>query len=261
MKKLIVFAIISTLFFSPLAHGRELSRADFVEGINILFLKSDYTELIKRQEGDLRRYRLGRNDKKEVLYLAGLAYIKLGEFTKARESFREILKMRGDEFRQGAHIGMADSYFEEKDFDRAIGIYEKILTVYPRAMRLPGVYYNLGLCYKEKDNPARANSYFRRIKEEYNASFEAGKVSYLQPGKEEPNFYIIQLGAFKGLRNAKKLVKKLSRKKYDSYIQKTGRDGSVLYRVRGGKFSNKHYARKLLRSLKKHGFPAEIIVE
>lgn len=260
MRSLALVAI-SFLIAVSSAHGRELSKTEFVETMNFLFLKGNYDSLVENVDSGLGRYRLGTRDKKEVLYLVGLSCLKLNNFAKARGYFHDILNMRGSEFREDARIGVADSHFQEKDFDRAIRAYGSVLSAYPKSDRLAGVYYNLGLCYKEKKDSVRANSYFRTLKERYEASFEADRLMYLPSGDDIPEFYIIQLGAFRSLRNAKKLVRKLAKRKYDSYILKARSGSGVLYKVRGGKFSNKYYATRLLRRLKKHGFPAKIIVE
>ena len=55
--------------------------------------------------------------------------------------------------------------------------------------------------------------------------------------------------------------KKLARKKHDYYIQKVRKEGKTLDRVRGGKFSNKYYAMRLSKKLRRDGFAAKIIVE
>lgn len=261
MKKLIVIAVLSLLAVSPEAQGRATSRASFVEGINILFLKGDYSALVETVGRDLPRQRLGTKEKKEILYLTGLSYIKLGSFSEARDSFRDILNMRGGDFTEDAYIGIADSYFEEKDFEKAIKGYQEVLRRYPGSERLSSVYYNLGLSYKAKKNFGKAESYFEELKNRYDGSLEAGKFPFTPGEMENPTFYIVQLGAFSGLKNAKKLIRRLARKKYDSYIQKVRIDRDVLYRVRAGKFSNGHYATRLLRNLRKDGFSAKIIEE
>ena len=261
MQRTIIFLIIVFILFSPpLVLARQSSKIDFIEDINILFLKKDYTGLIKNAEKNFNFYRLSRKEKKEVLYLMGLSYIKLGSFVRAREMFHKILAMKGNNLKQDAYIGIADSYFHEKNFSKAISAYEHVLRIYPRSDRLSSIYYNLGLIFKAKKDLDRANYYFGKIKKLYSRSFEADKPVYL-PIKRRPDYYIVQLGAFKSLRNAKKLVRRLRRKKYDSYIQKAKKDGNILYKVRGGKFSNKYYAMRLLRKLKKSGFSAKIIVE
>ena len=131
----------------------------------------------------------------------------------------------------------------------------------PNSDRLSGVYYNLGLSYKAKKDFNKANFYFERVKSRYGKSFEAEKVVYLQAAKNGVRYYIVQLVALKSLRKAKKLVRRLARKKYDSYIQKTKKGRVTLYRVRAGKFSNKYYATRLQRRLRRSGFSAKIIVE
>jgi tetratricopeptide (TPR) repeat protein len=261
MKKRILFLVLSLFFFCDSAQGRAVSRAEFVEDANILYLKGDYNSLIETVSYDLKRQRLSRGEKKEVLYLTGLSYLELGDFDAARAIFSKVLKMRGEEYRQDAQIGIADSYFRQKNIDQAINAYEEILVMYPRSNRLSSVYYNLGLCYKEKNDSSKARSYFEEIRERFDSSFEADKIAVAPTIRPDPDFYIIQLGAFKRLKNAKQLVRRLSRKKYDSYIQKIRKNGRVLYRVRGGKFSNQHYAKRLLKRLKRDGFPAKIILE
>ena len=261
MKKLVVIAALSLLAISPEAQGRSMSRADFVEGVNILFLKGDYSALVETVGRDLPRQRLGTKEKKEILYLTGLSYIKLGNAGKARDSFCDILNMRGEDFAQDAYIGIADSYFGEKNFEKAIGAYQEVLDRYPRSERLSSVYYNLGLSYKAKKDFDKAESYFEELRDQYDGSFEAGKLPFTPDEIKNPTFYIVQLGAFSELSNAKKLVRRLAKKKYDSYIQKAGKNGDALYRVRAGKFSNGYYATRILRDLRKDGFSAQIIEE
>ena len=261
MKKLTVVTLAILLAVNPLVQAKNLSAASFIEKINVLFLKEDYSGLVKSANSNLSRYKLDRNEKKEILYLAGLSYIKLGNFSSARESFSNILKTRGNSFKQEAYIGIADSYFYGKNFTRAITAYKDVLNKYPNSDRLSGVYYNLGLSYKAKKDFDRANYYFKYVKNRYGKSFEAEKVVYLSTVKNGVRYYIVQLVALKSLKKAKKLVRRLARKKYDAYVQKTKKGRVTLYRVRAGKFSNKSYATRLQRRLRRDGFSAKIIVE
>ncbi|GEM_PF-1621122 len=260
MKKIIILLAISLLFISPGAGARRFSRSEFVEEINVLFLRGDYTALVKKTERYLPDCRLSRSQKKEILYLEGLSYIQLGEFDRARGLFRDISKMPGDAFEEEAYIGIADSYFHERKYDNAIDAYETVIEAYPDSERLSSVYYNTALCYGAKKNTGKADAYFQKVKKRYGSSFEADKIEYLKASKKT-SYYIVQLGAFGNLKNAKKLLKKLKRKKYDSYIQKSRKNGEILYRVRAGKFSNKYYAKRLLRKLRRDAFAARIIVE
>ncbi len=260
MKKIAAILAFSLLIICPGAEARQASRSDFVEDVNILFLRGDYAALIRKVERLLPERRLGCDQKKEILYLTGLSHIQLGEFDKARDLFRNMSEMRGDAFEEEAHIGIADSYFYEKEYDDAIDAYETFMGMYPDSERASSVYYNTALCYGAKKNTKKANAYFQKVKNQYGGSFEADKIEYFQASKKT-SYYIVQLGAFGNLRNAKKLQKRLRKKKYDSYIQRVRQNDGVLYRVRAGKFSNKYYAKRLLRKLRRDRFAVRIIVE
>ena len=259
MKKLFIKVIIFVFIATNFAYS-DASKSTFIKDVNIMFLKEDYTGVVKGVENNVSSYRLTTNEKKELFYTEGLAHLKLKNFQKAREVFKKILNMRGEAYRQEAYIGIADSFFLEENYDGAIKAYENVISMYSRSDMRSVIYKNLGTSYKAKGDTKKANYYFQKIKENYSKSFEADQTSYVNTGKET-QYYIVQLGAFQSLKNAKKLVKKLTRKKYDSYIQKIKKDGHVIYRVRGGKFSNKAYAYSLVRKLKKSGFQAKIIEE
>ena len=259
MKKLIALISISIILSSSLAIARPVSEAKFIKDINILFLKEDYSGLLAYSREGMRSCRLGRNQKKEALYLMGLSYMKLEKFDKARESFDDIIKMKGSDLKDEAYIGIADSYFKESDFDKAIIAYKSVINAFPRSDRISGVYYNIGLCYKEKNNLDKANYYHKKIRTGYNESFEAKGSDYLSSNGTK--YYIIQIGAFRSLKNAKKLHRTAARKGYESYIQKAKKDGETIYKVRAGKFSNKDYAYNIVRKLKRDKFSVKIIVE
>ena len=82
MRKIIAFAVISILILESFAGAKGLSRSEFIEEVNTLFLKEDYTALIKKSESEIGRLRFTGKQKKEVFYLMGLSYIKLDNFVK-----------------------------------------------------------------------------------------------------------------------------------------------------------------------------------
>ena len=67
MKKVVAVLALSLLVISPGAKARQASRSDFVEDINILFLRGDYAALIRKTERPAPERRLGRKQKKEIL--------------------------------------------------------------------------------------------------------------------------------------------------------------------------------------------------
>ncbi len=76
-----------------------------------------------------------------------------------------------------------------------------------------------------------------------------------------PSFYIVQVGAFKTYKNAKKLAYSLKKKRFDSVILKVRRAKEIYYKVRAGKFRELSNAQKLVRQLNKKGYNPEIIDE
>ena len=260
MRKIVNIILIFFLFVSSVSEARQSSKTSFVKDINVLFLKENYSALIRDAEKNFNRQRLSRKEKKEVLCLMGVSYIKIGEYLNARKVFRDVLEIKGEEYREDAYIGIADSYFYEKRYESAIKSYSSVLNIYPRTERIPSIYYNMGLSYKALKNYDKANYYLQKVKKDYGKSFEADKAAYI-PTKKKVTYYVVQVGAFSSLSNAKKLARKLRRKKYDYYIQKITKDGNVLYRVRCGKFSNKSYAMRLKRRLRRDRFYPKIIEE
>jgi len=260
MRRIAVILAVSLFVICPETNARQVSRSDFVEDVNILFLKGDYAALVKKTERFVPEHRFGGNQKKEIMYLAGLSCVQLGEFSKARNLFGKILKMCGNAFREEAYIGIADSYFYGKEYDNAIDAYKNVLEIYPDSERASSIYYNTALCYGAKKNTAKADIYFQKVKNQYGESLEAGKIESLRESKKT-SYYIVQLGAFGDLKNAKKLLKKLKRKKYDSYIQKVRKKGGPCKRGRAGKFSIKTSEMGFLRGLSRERFAARIIVE
>jgi tetratricopeptide (TPR) repeat protein len=258
--KRIIFILAGLIVFNAISEAKEVSKTGFIKDIRILFLKEEYASLIQKADKKLKYYRLSRTEKKEVLYLTGISYIKTGHYEDARKTFEDILELKGNEFREETYIGIADSYYNEQRYDKAINAYEDVLNMYPRSNRLSGIYYNLGLSYKAIGDAEKANYYFQKVSKQYTQSFEADTGTYV-PIERKQEYYIVQLGAFNSLKNAKKMVKGLSRKGYESYIQKVERNGETLYRVRAGKFSNKYYASRLQRKLKRDRFSAKIIIE
>ena len=259
MKKLFIKVIIFIFIITNFAYS-DTSKSTFIKDVNIMFLREDYAGVVKDVESGISSHRLNTNEKKELFYIEGLACLKLGKFQQAREIFKKILDIGGESYRQEAYIGIADSFFLEKNYDSAIKAYENVISMYSRSDMRSVVYKNLGASYEAKGDAKKANYYFQKIRENYSKSFEAGQTPYMDTRKET-QYYIVQLGAFSSLTNAKNLVNSLARKRFDSYIQKTESDNHVIYRVRCGKFSNESYAYRLVKNLEKNGFQAKIIEE
>jgi cell division protein FtsN len=87
------------------------------------------------------------------------------------------------------------------------------------------------------------------------------KTVYVKKYVSQPEYYIVQIGAFKSHKNASKTARSVKRKGFDVILLKVTQENSVLYKVRAGKFRNKINAQKLIRKLRVRGFKADIIEE
>ena len=87
------------------------------------------------------------------------------------------------------------------------------------------------------------------------------EVSYSDYTNVKPSFYIVQVGAFKTYKNAKKIAYSLKRKRFDSVLLKVRKGKEIFYKVRAGKFRQLSNAQNLVRQLNRKGYTAEIINE
>ncbi|MDD4203413.1 MAG: SPOR domain-containing protein, partial [Candidatus Omnitrophica bacterium] len=82
---------------------------------------------------------------------------------------------------------------------------------------------------------------------------------YEQPDKIEPEYYIVQVGAFSSYKNASKQASSIKRKGFDVALLKVTGAGRTYYKVRAGKFRDENNAQKLAQKLRLKGFNAEIV--
>jgi tetratricopeptide (TPR) repeat protein len=230
MKKTIISVIVSFLILAPSAWPREYTGSDpltgagtararetdrrkkdktekmgrLAEEINILFLKGDYKAVVQKADASLKNSWIDKDEKKEILYLAGLSYIKLNDFKKAREAFTRILEMADGAFKEKAHIGIADSYFYEKKFE------EKGLDIKSASAEETGVYYvvQLGMFKSHKN----AQSLARRLARKH-------YKTYIQKIRQNGSrLYRILGGKFSTRLNAVRLCKKLKKSGFAAKI-------------------------------------------
>jgi outer membrane protein assembly factor BamD len=84
----------------------------------------------------------------ESLYMCGSAEFKDGSYRKAREIFSRLK----DEYPLHnlailAELGIADSYFTDKQYIEAENAYSEFLNMHPTNENIPYVIYQLGMCH------------------------------------------------------------------------------------------------------------------
>ncbi|TYB30977.1 MAG: outer membrane protein assembly factor BamD, partial [Candidatus Mcinerneyibacterium aminivorans] len=83
---------------------------------------------------------------------------------------------------------IAESYFDEEDFAKAISEYNKILYKYPDSNYLNDAYYKIGLSYfKQKRHPQRDQTNTEKAIYYLNKVVEQGETKYSKKAKEMIN--------------------------------------------------------------------------
>ncbi|RKY37163.1 MAG: hypothetical protein DRP78_01825 [Candidatus Omnitrophota bacterium] len=199
----------------------------------------------------------GKNSIAEIFYLQGVCLIHLQDYAQARDVLKKGLRKADSDLAIEIYLGIADTYFMEYSFDKAISIYKQLLTKYKKNEDyLSAVYFKLGKAYQKKSDWVNSEYYFSLLKKKYPQSLETELASmYLSEG----NFFTIQVGCFTSKKNALKLCKDLKNKGYESYMTSLKAKKKKLYRVRVGKFVSRFAAEYAQEELKnKEALPTHI---
>jgi outer membrane protein assembly factor BamD len=108
----------------------------------------------------------------EALYLRGSSEFQDGNYKKAREYFTKLK----DEFPLHvlailAELGIADSFFTDKQYPEAESAYADFLNMHPTNENIPYVLYQMGMCHynmkgtidRDQTETAKAKKEFERL--------------------------------------------------------------------------------------------------
>jgi len=109
-------------------------------------------EILKRAVNYIKDKYLFRN--------LGLCYIKLGDYKKAEKELEYAVYLDSEFIT--AYLDLAHLYDSQKDYDRAIINWEKVLEIKPNFSEKYKILYNLGLMYQRKKMSHKALFYFRQ---------------------------------------------------------------------------------------------------
>lgn len=235
-----------------------------------LFLQEKYEKAI-RESGILIDARARQRD--ELYYIKGLAELKMGRFDPARDSFRRVISQYVRSKRMlDAYVGIGDAYLLEGDAGEAIRHYNEALDKFPDDTNISIVYYRMAEALKSSGSSEKAKQYFDKARAMSPFSFEAKSPfscpvmdsavkTKPSPSGESSAHISVQVGCFNNKRNAERLVKKLSREGYESYIPAPTGSGDKLYRVKVGSSLSKDEASRLAAKLKRGGYNTKICAD
>ena len=100
---------------------------------------------------------------KYTFYLLGLSYFSKGMYYKAEEEFMHAIYLN-PKFTK-AYLKLAYLYATQKEYDKAIIEWNKLLEVDPNFSEKFNILYYLGLTYQKKEMPDKALEYFTQALE------------------------------------------------------------------------------------------------
>jgi tol-pal system protein YbgF len=108
------------------------------------------------------------------LYKAAYETLQKGNAEGARKKFEAFLKQYPNTELSGhAQFWIGETYFQKKDYEKAILEYEKAITKYPEGSKVPAALYKQGLAFLELGDKANARNLFRRVIERFPRSEQA----------------------------------------------------------------------------------------
>ena len=107
-----------------------------------------------------------------------LATLKGGDLEGARRGFTEFLKTYPQsELAPNARFWLGESYYNKKEFQKAIETYDKVRTDYPTSEKAPAAMLKKGYAYLAMNDKKQASSAFKQVVTLYPKSPEAGKAT------------------------------------------------------------------------------------
>ena len=143
-----------------------------IQEAEISFLRRDYNKTIRECEAIAGSADYASAEK--AYFLKGQSHLKQNQLQEARRSYGAILSdfPRG-KFRDDAQLGIADTYFAEGEFHKAIEEYQILLEVYTKTPLVAIAIYKLGRCYAKLGMREKKEFYFQKLLRDYPLSFEA----------------------------------------------------------------------------------------
>jgi|GEM_PF-1322263 len=229
------------------------------------FIRKEYSYSIEAAKEALT-FNISGENKARCHYIIGQAYLQRGLPKTARKSFNVICsEFPKTTWLANAYIGIGDTYYREKQYQKAIDNYKMSMTRKFLNQAGSTVYYKLARAYRGLKNESSARLNEDILQKHYPDSLEVklllsgssktgGKKTYPQSTKHktQSTAYAIQIcyTPYKGA--AHNLAKKYKSRGYTTRVKETSYKGKARYKVLLGIFKSRSSAEKLMKKLKKN---------
>jgi tol-pal system protein YbgF len=122
---------------------------------------------------------------KEKSYAEAYKTFKEGDYKGARNKFRRFVKIfPSTEYSDNAQFWIGESYYFEKNYEKAILEYENVIKKYPKGNKVPNALLKQALSFMELSDKASAKLLLQRVIKEYpntsSARIARGKLPSLK---------------------------------------------------------------------------------
>jgi tol-pal system protein YbgF len=105
---------------------------------------------------------------KEALYNAAYELFKEGKYAKSREAFEAFLaQYPSTEFSDNAHFWIAECYYFDKQYEKAILEYEKVIKNFPEGNKVPNALLKQGLSFLKLGDKTSAKLLLQQVTKDY----------------------------------------------------------------------------------------------
>jgi len=230
-------------FLSPFTFHLSPVFAESSASVQAAFLRGEFDSVSQRTAVLLEQK---RSDADQLLYLQGVARLKLRDWTGAERSLQELIKRYPkSKHTPYARLALGATQKGAGDLVGATNSYQLLLKDRTAQAVWPQATYELGQLQRQM------------------GLWEQAKVSLKKVGKDlikkESFHFTVQVGAFTERRNAKRLLAELKERQFNGVVSLTQVSGRQFYRVRVGQFSSRLDAEREAGALRKAGFPAKVV--
>ena len=93
--------------------------------------------------------------------------------------FKTVLALTGpNEFKHIALYWSGEVYYEVKDYEKAIGLYQRLIDEYPNSTYVPNAYYSKGWCFYKQSLFQLALESFTKVVSDHPNAKVAGDSLY-----------------------------------------------------------------------------------
>jgi len=111
------------------------------------------------------------------IYNQALDNFNKKKYDIARAQFQAFLKTSpNDPYADNAQFWIGESYFQQKDYKRAIIEYDTVREKYPKGNKVPAALYKIGLCFDYLGKKPEAEAIYKELIESYPSAEEVSKA-------------------------------------------------------------------------------------